>query len=145
MVKQQANSKIYIYEHLVLLNETNAMGGVVYFSNFVKWQGMAREYILRQHPMFGKIVSGGLEMITTSCNVEFLGHLYFGDTVQVKITARDVLPTSFIIKFEYFNRETGKLVATGEQKVTFANKQTGQICRIPEEIFELAKAVEVKT
>ena len=35
--------KEFIYKHTVYLNETNAMGGVVYFANFVKWQGIVRE------------------------------------------------------------------------------------------------------
>ena len=35
--------KEFVYKHTVYLNETNAMGGVVYFANFVKWQGVVRE------------------------------------------------------------------------------------------------------
>lgn len=134
--------KEFTYEHLILLNETNAMAGVVYFANFVKWQGMAREYILIQHPKFKEIMSRSIEMITHSCSVDFLDHLYFGDTVQIKITSKRVLPTSFIMVFRYFNKLTNKLVATGEQKITFANLQTRQLCKMPEEIYELAKTVE---
>ena len=38
-----ASVKDFTYKHTVHLHETNAMGGVVYFANFVKWQGIARE------------------------------------------------------------------------------------------------------
>lgn len=133
----------YYYDHLVLLEETNAMGGVVYFSNFVKWQGMAREYILTQHPGFKELMSGPAEMITHSCSVRFLDCLYFGDTVRIKVSTKDIMPTSFRMIFAYCNKETGKLVAEGEQKVTFSDKTTGELCRVPKEILELAKRAEI--
>lgn len=135
--------KEYFYDHLVLLEETNAMGGVVYFSNFVKWQGMAREYLLTQHPSFREIISGPQEMITHSCSVRFLDHLRFGDTVRIKVFTKEIMPTSFVMIFKYFNQATGKLVAEGEQKVTFADKTTGQLCRIPKEIMELAESAQI--
>ena len=137
------NKKAYFYDHLVLLEETNAMGGVVYFSNFVKWQGMAREYILTRHPSFREIISGPAEMITHSCSVRFLDHLRFGDTLRIQVSTKEIMPTSFVMIFEYFNKETGKLVAEGEQKVAFADKTTGQLCRVPREIIELVKSVEI--
>ncbi len=37
------SKKEFAIEHRVYFNETNAMGGVVYFANYVKWQGMTRE------------------------------------------------------------------------------------------------------
>jgi len=132
----------FVYEHIVMLNETNAMAGVVYFSNFVKWQGMAREFILSQHPKFKEIMSRPIEMITQSCSVNYLGHLYFGDKIQIKVTAKRILPASFVMAFRYFNKDTSKLVATGEQKVAFANIQTRELCKVPEEIYQLAKSIE---
>jgi len=136
--------KEFVYEHMVLLNETNAMAGVVYFSNFVKWQGMAREFILSQHPKFKEMMSRPIEMITQNCSVNFLGHLYFGDKIQIKVTTRRILPASFVLVFRYFNKETNQLIATGEQKVAFANLQTRELCETPEEIRQLAQSVEEK-
>lgn len=134
--------KEFVYDHIVMLNETNAMAGVVYFSNFVKWQGIAREFILSQHPKFKEIMGRPIEMITQSCSVNFLGHLYFGDKVQIKVTTKRILPASFVMVFRYFHKETNKLVATGEQKVAFASLQTRDLCKVPEEIYELAKSIE---
>jgi len=134
----------FTFEHTVFLNETNAMAGVVYFSNFVKWQGMARESILRQHPKFKEIMSRPIEMITRSCSVNFLDHLYFGDEVLIKVSTKQVLPASFVMVFHYLNKTTNKLVAIGEQKIAFADLQTRQLCMVPDEICELAKSVESK-
>jgi len=138
-------SHSYVYRHTVLLNETNAVGGVVYFSNFVKWQGMAREWILMENTDYKKIMSQPIEMATHSCSVLFHKHLYFGARVRIEIQTTKILPTSFVMQFRYFNDQTNDLVATGEQKITFMNTKSGELCRIPEEIMGLAKAVEVQT
>lgn len=135
----------FVYEHQILLNETNAMGGVVYFAHFAKWQGMVREWILCQHPKFKEIVERPIEMITRNCSVEYLGHLYFGDVVQIEAATYDVRPTSFMMEFRYYRKDPTALVATGLQKVTFADRKTGQICRIPPEILEIAKTAEKTT
>lgn len=130
---------------MVLLNETNAMGGVVYFSNFVKWQGIAREFVVREQTDYKQLMASPVEMITHSCSVEFLSHLYFGDVVRIELSTANILPTSFVMLFRYFNDETNQLVATGKQKITFASKGSGQGCRIPEEILRLAKVFEISS
>lgn len=134
----------YCVKFTVTLSDTNAMGGVVYFANFVKWQGMVRELIMRHKCDFKQVMSRSLQMITHSCSVKFSGHLYFGDVVRIEVQTKQVLPTSFVMLFQYFNDETDGLVATGEQKVTFADSKTGQLCRVPEEIYQLAEEVELK-
>ncbi len=128
----------------ITLGDTNAMGGVVYFSNFVRWQGVVRELIMKQKCDFRKIMSQPLQMITHSCSVRFSDHLYFGDVVRIEVQTKQVLPTSFIMLFNYFNDGTNALVAIGEQKITFSDSKTGQLCRIPEEIYKLAKEVEIR-
>ena len=141
--KNSTREKVYVLRHAVTFSETNAMGGVVYFSNFVKWQGVARELILCQKIEYKKLMSSSLEIITHSCSAKFLEQLYFGDVARIEVQTRDVLPTSLVIQFRYFDDKTDKLVATGEQKVAFADGKKGELCRIPPEIQALAKEVEI--
>ena len=138
-------TKAFVLKHTVSLSETNAMGGVVYFSNFVKWQGIARELIMRQNVDYKNLMASPLDLITHSCSVKFLGHLYFGDVVRLEIQTKKVLPTSFVMLFEYLKDESSDVVAIGEQRVTFANRENGELCRMPREIFDLAKQVELET
>ncbi len=136
-------TKSFALRHTVSLSETNAMGGVVYFSNFVKWQGVARELILQRELDYKKLMAASIDMITHSCSIKFLGHLYFGDVVRFEIQTAKILPMSFVMLFEYFRDDNSKIVATGDQKVTFANSRDGNLCRIPSEIYDLVKRVEV--
>jgi acyl-CoA thioesterase FadM len=131
----------FTYEHLILFNETNALGGVAYFSNYVKWQGMAREYILCSHPQFKKLLSSGIEIVTNRCSVEFRDSLYFGDIVLIKIFIKQIMPASLTLLFEYLNKKTGQIVAIGEQKIAFINSESKQLCRMPKEILDLAESV----
>lgn len=140
---KDAATKKFLFKHVILLNETNAMGGVAYFANFVKWQGMAREMILRQSPYFKELIIQPIDMITHSCSVKFLGHLYFGDIVRIEVQTKNILPASFVLIFHYYNNETDNLVGTGEQRVTFSERSSGQLCRMPEALVHLAKEVEI--
>ena len=143
--KASNKSNVFILRHVVSLSDTNAMGGVVYFSNFIKWQGMARELIMRQKVDYKKLIASPLDMITHSCSAKFLGHLYFGDVVRLEVQTKKILPTSFVMVFEYLRDGGGDVVAVGEQRVTFANRENGELCRMPQEIFDLAKQVELET
>ncbi|MFZ5801994.1 MAG: acyl-CoA thioesterase [Candidatus Omnitrophota bacterium] len=134
----------YVHRHTILLNETNAMGGVVYFSNFVKWQGIVREMVLKERCDYRALFSEPVDMITHSCSVKFLQHLYFGDVVRIEMATDHILPTSFVMFFEYYRDSEGALAATGEQKVTFADRATGVLCRIPGPILEIAKSLKRK-
>ena len=82
------SGKEYIFKHTVYLNETNAIGGVVYFSNYVKWQGMVREeYFMKTFPswiaIMKEVEEGKVHMITVEEHSHFKRHAFFGDTIII--------------------------------------------------------------
>jgi len=126
--------------HKVYLNETNAMGGVVYFSNFVKWQGMVREAFLTQAvpgwpALFEESRAGNLNMITVEEYSKLIDHAYFGDEIVIRINAFDLKKLSFKILFEMTKKSTDKMIYNGWQKLAFHNKE-GQLIPIPSSLFD---------
>jgi len=128
--------KEFVYKHTVSLHETNAMGGVVYFSNFVKWQGMVREeFFTKAFPSWKEIMklvmAGSANMITVEEHSRFRGHAFFGDTVIVKLQTANLKKVSFDLIFKMYRNTEDRLIYEGWQKLTFDDYK-GNFIPIPE-------------
>jgi enediyne core biosynthesis thioesterase len=123
----------YLYEHVVSFEETNALGNV-YFSNFLRWQGVCRERFLKEHApeLIGQFTDG-LKIATLECSCSYYWELYPFDRVVIemyldnsdgadKSTESDVLR----ICFKYWkDAEPQRLLAAqGEQRITFLYSQS---------------------
>lgn len=126
----------FITEHTVYFNETNAMGGVAYFSNYIKWQGMAREdYFIKSVPTWRDIMKlislGQLNMITVEEHSHFIKHAYFGDELLIKLFTHNVKKYSFEMLFFMFKKDGNELLYQGFQKLAFDNFR-GSFVEIPQ-------------
>ncbi len=126
----------FILQHQVFFNETNAVGGVVYFSNYVKWQGIAREkYFLQTCPDWPEIMKavyeGRLNMITVEEHSYFIHHAFFGDELQIELSTGNIRKFSFEMYFVVKNQETGVLMYEGMQKLAFDDFK-GKYLSIPD-------------
>lgn len=115
-------NKIFEYKHTVYFNETNAMGGVVYYSNYVKWQGMTREeFFIKTVPewklVMQEVANGSVNMLTTEEYSHFIQHAYFGDEVIVKIHAEEIKKFSFKIISEMTKNGSNTLIYNGVAKI----------------------------
>lgn len=118
----------YLYEHVVTFEETNALGNV-YFSNFVRWQGVCRERFLKdQAPELIQQFGDSLRIATLECSCCYYWELYPFDRVFIEMylddseragnaTQSDVLR----ICFKYWKEAQPQrlLAAEGEQKIAF--------------------------
>ncbi len=117
---------VFILEHTVYFNETNAVGGVAYFSNFVKWQGMTREeYFIRSVPSWRDVMkfiqNGELNMITVEEHSHFIQHAHFGDKIIIRLQTTNIRKFSFDIVFIMLNGETEQVIYEGFQRLAFDN------------------------
>lgn len=123
----------YLYEHIVSFEETNALGNV-YFSNFLKWQGVCRERFLKEHApeLIGQF-SDGLRIATLECSCSYYWELYPFDSITVEMflddrhgspgaTEPDVLQLCF--KYWKTDKQQRLLAAEGEQKIAFLYSST---------------------
>ena len=118
----------YLYEHLVSFEETNSLGNV-YFSNFLKWQGICRERFVKQYaPELITQFSAGLKIATLSCSCTYYWELYAFDTVSVEMFLDDSKtagiasePDLLRLRFRYWRSkdEDRILAAEGEQTIAF--------------------------
>lgn len=128
--------KEFTYKHTVHLHETNAMGGVVYFANFVKWQGIAREeFFMRAFPSWKEVMklvmSGSANMITVEEHSKFKRHAFFGDIVLIKLQTANLKKCSFDLIFKMYRNSEDELIYEGWQKLTFDDYK-GNFIPIPE-------------
>lgn len=143
ITNSNTKNKVFTIEHTVYFNETNAVGGVVYFSNYVKWQGMAREeYFIQTVPSWQEImnyvISGQLNMITVEEHSHFVQHAFFGDQISIRLQTTNIRKYSFDMVFFISNSKTGQLLYEGTQKLAFDDFK-GKFIEIPQEMLKSVK------
>lgn len=113
----------FLVQHKVYFSETNAVGGVVYFSNYVKWQGMAREkYFVDTCPDWAQIMKDvydlKLNMITVEEHSYFIHHAFFADDITIELRTANAKSFTFEMLFSMKNGR-GEVLYEGMQKLAF--------------------------
>lgn len=120
--KQQ---RVFEIRHVVTFEETNVVGNV-YFVNHLSWQGRCREMFLRQHApgSIKELDQEGLSLATSSVAVEYFEELFPFDEVVIRMTLRELTPSSVSLNFDYLRQgETAlTLIARGRHTVAVKRK-----------------------
>jgi enediyne biosynthesis thioesterase len=113
---------------MVSFEETNALGNV-YFSNFLKWQGICRERFLKEFaPELIDEFPHRLKIATMSCSCSHYWELYAFDIVVTEMYLDDSRALDEIrdinalrLYFKYWKRDSDPklLAAEGEQQIAF--------------------------
>ncbi len=140
-------TKVFILEHTVYFNETNAVGGVAYFSNYVKWQGMTREeYFMRTVPEWREIVKlvsqNQINMITVEEHSHFNQHAFFGDKVIIRLQTSNIKRYSFDMIFIMINANNEQVLYEGFQRLAFDDFK-GKFIEIPKPMLDSVKEHEM--
>jgi acyl-CoA thioesterase FadM len=137
----------FVFEHDVFFHETSGMGGVVYFSNYVKWQGMVREaYFIRQVPAWAELIKaageGRLNMITVEEHSHFKRHSFFGDRITILLYTANIQKCSFDMIFRMYRNNVDEIIYEGWQKLTFDDCK-GNFIAIPDSMLEAIGRFEI--
>lgn len=135
--------KKFVYEKTVLIKQTNVMGNT-YFSNFVEWQGEAREKLFLSHPAALTFLKENphIVLVTHTLHHRFLANAYFGDTIRIELTTRDILDYSLRIVFRFYHSATNVFIGEGWQKICFVDARHNQPCKIPQIFLDLAVSIQ---
>ena len=138
--------KSYEIRHVVGFEETNLVGNV-YYTNFLKWQGRAREMFLRDHaPQVLEELSNGLALATVRCACDYLAELEAFDEIAVRMRLGGILQNRINLLFEYYRLtpEGEELVARGEQQVACMRRDGKKAVptAIPAQLREALKEYE---
>jgi YbgC/YbaW family acyl-CoA thioester hydrolase len=133
---EKMSGKEFVFEHRVYLNETNAFGGVVYFANYVKLQGVVREeFFMKTFPMWELIMKeveeGKVHMITVEEHSKFIRHAFFGDNIIIKLQTANVKRCSFDLRFKMYRNSDQEFIYEGWQTLTFMD-YSGDFITIPD-------------
>jgi enediyne biosynthesis thioesterase len=131
--------KKFLYEKTVLVKQTNLFGNA-YFSNFVEWQGEAREKLFLSHPASLEFlrVNRNVLLVTHTVHHRFLSHAFFGDTIRIELTTRDIMDYTLTLVFRYYNGANNELIGEGWQKICFFDTDCNQPCKVPQIFLDLA-------
>ena len=132
--------KKYSCEKLITFKQTNIMGNT-YFSNYVEWQGEAREKLLLCHPAAGAFMKQNphIFLITHSLGHRFITNTYFGDRLRIDITSKNIMDYSLMLVFRYRGIPSEQLIGEGWQKVCFWDRQLNRPCKTPQFFLDLAE------
>jgi enediyne biosynthesis thioesterase len=128
----------YEYRHVVGIEETDFVG-IVYYVNYVRWQGRCRELFLLEHaPKLLGELQGGLKMITLKSECEFLTQISADDELSIRMRVEHLTQTEIGLAFEYVRIRKGMddIVAKGSQRVAYVQAATGHTVpvRVPESL-----------
>jgi len=99
--------------------------------------GVTRELFGRSHiPNFNTEVGRKYLLKTRNAHYEYRDDFHMGDTILIQMFVAEVNQASFVLKAEFINKETGKVHATGQQKIVYA-KMDGKADRIPSDFKAL--------
>ena len=131
--------KKFNYSRTIFIKQTNMLGNA-YFSNYIEWTGEARESLFLMHPAARIFLTENphISMITQALHHRFLENLFFGDSIRIEVTTRDILDHSLILVFRYFDETSGKLIGEGWQKICFWDKKIDKPCKMPQIFLDLA-------
>ncbi|MBY8870756.1 acyl-CoA thioesterase [Micromonospora sp. PLK6-60] len=108
------------YRHVVGFEETNLVGNV-YYVNYLRWQGRARELFLKERaPEVLVDMRDDLKLFTLKVDCEFYAEITAFDEVSIRMRLLELGQTQLQFGFDYVRLDAGggeTLVARGMQRV----------------------------
>jgi acyl-CoA thioesterase FadM len=130
----------YDFEKLITLGDSNAMQNC-YFAEYFKIQGVVREqWVCEKVEGAMEHFSKGLILSTTAAHCDYHKPLFVFDLMLCRMHVEELKPVRAKLVFEFFNKKTMELSATGWQIVVFQDA-TRKTRRMPPEFDNAVKAI----
>ncbi len=112
----------FTFERKINYYETDKMG-VVHHSNYIRYMEEARCSWLESIEMpFALLEENNITIPVLGVSCTYKYHVTFGDTILIKPFVKEYSGVRMTVGYEMINKETGKIVATGETKHCFTDK-----------------------
>ena len=112
-----------IYERKMNYYETDRMG-IIHHSNYIRFLEESRCYWLEQMGMpFESLEEAGITIPVLGVNVDYKHYVTFGDTILINVFTKEYTGVRMTIGYNVTEKETGKVVLTGETKHCFTNRE----------------------
>lgn len=130
--------KEFIFERRVQYHETDKMG-IVHHSNYIKWFEESRiKYMEEMGLPYKTFEENGMQIPVLSVYCEYKMPVTFDDVVQIFPIMKEFLGVRMAIDYKIQNRLTKELVAIGQTKHCFVDKDMRPIIlkKFNPEIYE---------
>jgi acyl-CoA thioester hydrolase len=126
--------KNFIHKVKVYYEDTDA-GGVVYYSNYLKFLERARTEALFNIGLSNKKIKDdfGALIIVKSCNIQYKKSAYLEDELKVRSFVKSITKTSFFMN--QFITKKDELITEAQIHLVFINS-LGKPIKIPSIIFD---------
>ena len=109
------------FERKINYYETDRMG-VVHHSNYIRYLEEARcEWLNELGMPFPILEENGITIPVLGVNCQYKYHVTFGDTILINVFVKEYSGVRMTVGYEVKDKETGKIVLTGETKHCFTN------------------------
>ena len=109
------------YLHKVHYYETDKMG-VVHHSNYIRWMEEARVALLDRLGIgFAGMEARGLLSPVVAVDCRYLRPCRFDELVEVRTAITEFKGVRLVVSYEFFNRSTDQLAATGTSQHCFTD------------------------
>lgn len=132
------------YKHKVQYYETDQMG-IVHHSNYIRWFEESRVYLMEQLGFsYGKTEEMGFLIPVLGVSCEYKMPSKFEEVVEITPIIEKVTPVKLIINYEVRNSVSKALIATGQTKHCFVNRNFRPISleKQCKELFDIFKGIE---
>lgn len=110
------------YERKALYYETDQMA-IIHHSNYIRWFEEARiDFMEKMGFSYRRMEDEGVIIPVVSVFCEYKAMVKFADTVIITPKITEYTGTRLTISYEIHEKETNKLVTTGESKHCFLSK-----------------------
>ena len=110
-------------ERKVNYYETDAMG-IVHHSNHIRWFEEARVMWMDEGGIsYDEVEKSGVRMPVIGVSCDYKVPAKFGDTICVKVYAKEITCVKCIIGYIVTNKETKELISAGETRHCFVNSE----------------------
>jgi acyl-CoA thioester hydrolase len=117
----------------VTYGDTDQMG-FAYYANYLVWFEIGRTEFLREAGYtYKQLEERNIFLPVCSCSCEYKSPARYDDLLLIRTCVAKLTRASMTFAYEIYRRETNELLATGETKHAFINRD-GKIIRAGDEI-----------
>ncbi len=110
-------------------------GGVVYYSNYLKWFEIGRTEILRQNGFdYADFEKHGIIAPVVEVHCNYKSPASYNDVIIIKTSVENIGNTSIKFNYDIIRKKDEKLLAEGHTVNVFVEKKTMKPIRIPDNL-----------
>jgi len=131
---------MFMREHTVFLSDTDTTGQV-YYSKPLEWLEWCRvEWFQKQFGNFLQFVEkSGITFFPSRANVDYKRPIFFGDTLKIEMTAKEIKKVSFLL--DYTVKRGEEIVLKSEITIVCFDTKKKTLGRMGEDMIKLLESM----